>query len=51
VSKKTGKQVAVKQILKNAMDESQKKELKYGQFFFKTGGEPQEKFKNYPGLF
>lgn len=32
------------------MDDAQKKELYYGKLLFKEGGEPQEKFKDYPGI-
>lgn len=49
-SKKSAKKYAVKQILKNHLDESQSKELKYGRMFFENGGIPREKFKMHPGI-
>lgn len=50
VEKKTGKKLAVKQILKGAASDSQKKELYFGQLLFNKGGEPRDELKRYPGI-
>lgn len=50
IEKKTGKKVAVKQILKGAGTESQKKELYYGQMLFGRDGLPVEEVRRYPGI-
>ena len=50
IEKKTGKKVAVKQIVKGAGTESQKKELYYGQMLFGRDGLPQEDVRRYLGI-
>lgn len=48
--KTTGKKVAVKQMVKSAMNDSQKKELYYGQLLFEEGGKPRSEFGMYEGI-
>jgi len=50
IERKTGKKVAVKQILKGAGTESQKKELYYGQSLFGKDGLPHEDIRSFPGI-
>jgi hypothetical protein len=47
--KTTGKKVALKQMLKSNINDSQRKEQYYGQLLFDAGGSARDEFKNYPG--
>jgi len=47
--KSTGRKVAVKQIVKSALNDSSKKELYYGQLLFEEGGRPRPEFLAYEG--